>query len=62
MLTGKAPAGTVIEQDSVIAVGTGDGLLALDEVQLAGKKRVPVAEFVNGYPAFVGSQLKATAD
>ena len=46
----------------LIAVGTGDGLLALDEVQLAGKKRVPVAEFVNGYQAFVGSQLKATAD
>lgn len=62
VLAGKGPAGTVIEQDEVIAVGTGDGLLALDEVQLAGKKRVPVAEFVNGYPAFVGSQLTQSAD
>ena len=31
-----------------LAVGTGDGLLRLEEVQLEGKKRMPASDFVRG--------------
>lgn len=54
---GQAEAGMVIEKNGQIAIGTGDGLYYPDEVQLAGKKRVSIADFVNGYGDFVGAQL-----
>jgi methionyl-tRNA formyltransferase len=37
--------------DGPVAFPTGDGLLALDEVQLEGKRRMQAAEFLRGYPA-----------
>ncbi len=40
-----------------IAVATGDGWLILDEVQLAGKRRMPVEAFVRGQRGFVGAIL-----
>jgi methionyl-tRNA formyltransferase len=39
------------------AVITGDGLLALDEVQLEGRSPVPITAFLNGYRGFVGSKI-----
>jgi len=57
VIEGKADAGKVIEHDDEIAVGTGDGLFVLKEVQLQGKKRVDITAFVNGYQDFVGSSL-----
>ena len=56
-IAGSAPPGLVVEVDGQIAVGTGDGLLALHLVQPAGKKRMPIAAFVNGAPDFIGSRL-----
>ncbi len=41
------------------AVITGDGLLALDQVQLEGRGPVAIAAFLNGYRGFVGSKLGA---
>jgi methionyl-tRNA formyltransferase len=41
-----------------IGVATGDGLLELHEVQLAGKRAVAIDEFVRGHPRFVGSSLE----
>ena len=38
-------------------VGTGNGALVLDRVQLAGKKEMSGGEFVRGYPAFATSTL-----
>jgi methionyl-tRNA formyltransferase len=38
-------------------VGTGQGILWLDEVQLAGKKPAPIAAFLAGARGFVGSFL-----
>jgi methionyl-tRNA formyltransferase len=39
-------------------VATGAGALALLTVQLPGKRPTPIAEFLRGRPAFVGSQLE----
>jgi methionyl-tRNA formyltransferase len=36
---------------------TGDGVLWLEEVQLAGKRALPIEDFLRGAPGFVGSQL-----
>ena len=57
VIAGNAAPGLVVEIDGQIAVGTGDGLLALFAAQPAGKKRSPIAAFLNGAPDFVGSRL-----
>ena len=57
VIAGKAEPGLVVEVDGQIAVGSGDGLLALHAVQPAGKRRMTAAAFVNGAPGFVGSRL-----
>ncbi len=41
-----------------IGVVTGHAVLELLEVQLAGKRALPIAEFVRGQPKFVGSVLE----
>lgn len=51
------PAGSVVEHESATAVVTGDGLLCLDAVQLAGRNAVSIADFVRGQRHFVGSVL-----
>ncbi|MBA3534066.1 MAG: methionyl-tRNA formyltransferase [Ardenticatenales bacterium] len=57
--TGEAPPhaapGTVARLGDEVLVATGDGWLALHQVQLAGKKALSAREFVNGYREFVGS-------
>lgn len=50
-------SGTVVDIKQGITVATGNGLLFLIEVQLAGKKRLPAAEFVRGYKLKVGDKL-----
>ena len=57
VMAGKAAPGHVVEIDGQVAVGTGDGLLVLHEVQPAGKKRMTAAAFLNGAPDFIGSRL-----
>ena len=56
-----APPGTVLrsseERPPRPAVATGDGTLVLDTVALEGKRPTDAAEFVRGYPSFVGSVL-----
>ena len=54
---GQAQPGQVIQQGASIAIGTGDRLFCPTMLQLPGKKRLPVDDFINGYPAFVGAQL-----
>lgn len=41
-----------------IFVQTGDGILVLTEVQMEGKKRMPVEAFLNGYPVEAGTYFK----
>ena len=57
--TGMGEAGTVLEADGKrgLIVGTGEGALALDEVQPAGKKRMSGADFVRGYRIEVGEKF-----
>lgn len=54
---GKAAPGLVMDTAEGIAVGTGDGLFVLKDVQLAGRKTMPVGEFVKGQADFVGAML-----
>jgi methionyl-tRNA formyltransferase len=54
---GTARHGQVVETDGQIAIGTGDGLYYLQEVQLTGKKRISIKDFANGYSDFVGATL-----
>lgn len=54
---GAAPAGVVIKHRSLPAIGTAHGVLALDDVQPAGKKPMPAASFLNGNPSFIGAQF-----
>ena len=45
-----AAPGTVLSDGKTwLAIATADGALALTEVQLAGKKKMPVAEFLKGF-------------
>ena len=57
VISGSAPPGLVVETDGRVAVGAGDALLALHEVQPAGKKQMTLAAFLNGAPDFVHSRL-----
>ncbi len=41
-----------------IAIGTGDGLFAPFELQLAGKKALPVTAFLRGNASIIGSRLR----
>lgn len=54
---GKAAPGQVVDTADGIAVGTGEGLFLLREIQLAGRKTMPVSEFVKGQADFVGAML-----
>jgi methionyl-tRNA formyltransferase len=51
------PVGQVGLVDGALAIGTGEGVFFPLEVQLEGKKRVPVADFLNGYPHVLGANL-----
>lgn len=54
----KAVPGEVIKiRRDCILIKTGDGNLAVKELQLEGKKRMPAEAFLNGYPLPVGTRL-----
>ena len=59
-LPGDAAPGVVVGLDAggaTVGVGTGDGVLGLKSLQLEGRRTVSAAEFIMGYPRFVGAQL-----
>ena len=47
-------AGTLVQDKNLLFVCTADGLLELKEVQLAGKKRMKAADFLNGFRDLTG--------
>jgi methionyl-tRNA formyltransferase len=49
--------GRVVLAGGAVAVVAGDGLLRLDEVQLAGRAAMPAHDFVRGQRGFAGSHL-----
>jgi methionyl-tRNA formyltransferase len=51
-------AGLVVKlDDGSIGVVTGEGVLALKEIQLAGRKAMKAEDFVRGQPKFIGAVL-----
>lgn len=57
VLPGAALPGQVALRGGALTVGTGEGLLRLELLQIAGRLPVSAADFVRGYPAFVGAVL-----
>lgn len=45
----KEEPGTIISTNKTLKVATGDGYLDIKELQLAGKKRMDIVSFLNGY-------------
>ena len=40
-----------------VGIGTGDGLLAVNRLQIEGRRPSDAQDFVRGYPDFVGAEL-----
>lgn len=57
--SGCAPGTVLLEDRKGLLVQTGENLLALDEVQPEGKKRMEIAAFRNGYPVEEGDVLRS---
>ncbi len=57
--TAELMPGTVSEEADALVVHTGDGLIALDLLQLAGKKAAGAEAFLRGRPQFDGANLGA---
>ena len=55
--TGAEPGRVVRQPGDQLSIGTGDGLLAVSRLQLAGKRASGAADFIHGYPDFVGAIL-----
>jgi methionyl-tRNA formyltransferase len=51
------PPGTIALRGQQIVVGTGEGTLTLEQVQLEGKRRMSAAEFVRGQRELEGARL-----
>lgn len=55
---GQAEVGTIVTtQGKCLVVKTGNGCLAIKELQLEGKKRMKVDAFLLGYPVEIGTKL-----
>lgn len=61
VIEGTAEAGKIVQQQKSLAVGTGQGLLRLNVIQLAGRKAMPVDEFIKGQADFTAATLGAGA-
>jgi methionyl-tRNA formyltransferase len=54
----RGEVGEVVKlSDGTIGTGTGEGMLVLKEIQLAGRKAMKAEDFVRGQPKFVGAVL-----
>ncbi len=55
-----APAGSIVSLGKAsLHVATGDGILAIEQLQPAGKKPMHVADFLNGHKLVTGQMLAA---
>lgn len=54
------PAGTVIAAADVIEIVAGNGRVAIAELQLEGRKRLPARDFVRGHALSIGARLGAS--
>jgi methionyl-tRNA formyltransferase len=51
------PPGTILIENDMVVILTGQGGVRLERVQLAGKRPLPIEDFLRGQPAFIGGQL-----
>ena len=58
---GALPGQVLAADGHGIRVMTGDGVLVLTELQRAGGKRLPVADFLRGFPVAPGQRFDAPA-
>lgn len=54
----KHELGQVFEIGEKVGVQTPEGIILIDEIQLEGKDRLAISDFVRGYPDFIGSILE----
>ena len=55
-----APAGSIVSvSEAALQVATGNGVLAIEQLQPAGKKPMHVADFFNGHKLVTGQMLAA---
>ncbi|MBU6224460.1 MAG: methionyl-tRNA formyltransferase [Burkholderiales bacterium] len=59
--TTNAPGTILSADDSGVRIACGEGVLCITELQKAGSKRLPVAEFLRGFDIKVGSVSEVTA-
>ena len=57
VLDDRPPGSVIVAAGSIFVVAGDGGMVTLDELQPAGKKRMPAAEFLNGYPIPEGSSF-----
>ena len=57
--SGKAMPGEIIDIGATILVGTGEGLLSIEELQLPGGKRLAVKDFMAGRKIKVGDRFES---
>jgi methionyl-tRNA formyltransferase len=57
VIKGQGEPGQVVQSQDGTAVGTGEGLYLLGQIQLAGRKTMPVEEFIKGQAEFIEAQL-----
>lgn len=55
--TGVSNPGEVVYHRERVCIGTGEGVFYPTEVQLEGKTRMTIDDFINGYPALIGAKL-----
>jgi len=55
--SGDVPPGQVVSTSRGVGVATGAGILLLREVQLAGRRAMPIDAFLRGQRSFLGSRL-----
>src|SRR5262245_12952209 len=58
-IAGSGASGTVLSATREIVVACGKGVLAIDELQRAGGKRLSAVEFLRGVPLAAGDRLGA---
>jgi methionyl-tRNA formyltransferase len=56
-LQSQQSPGTVLIDDRKLFVATADDLLSIEELQVEGRKRMPVEEFLRGYPLATGGRF-----
>lgn len=54
----KHEPGEIFQLGDKIGIQTFKGILIPEKIQLEGKKELPIKEFINGYPDFIGSVLR----